>query len=179
MLKTLALFVLMLVVLATAGLAIYAATKPDSFRVERRTVIQAPPEKIYPLINDLQAFTSWSPYDRKDPAMKRSFSGPQAGPGALYAWDGNREIGAGSMQIVESRAPDKVLVKLDFVRPFKVQNHVEFLLAPQPAGTEVTWAMHGPSPYVSKLMGTIFDMDKMIGRDFEAGLANLKALAEK
>ncbi len=169
--------VVVLALLAT--LLIVAATRPDSFRVQRAITIQAPPEKVFALINDLKAFTSWSPYEKKDPAMKRSFTGPAAGPGATYAWDGNKDIGQGRLQVTEAQSPTRVVMKLDFVRPFEAHNQAEFTLAPRGDATELTWAMVGPSPYVSKVMGVIFDFDQMIGKDFEDGLATLKAAAEK
>jgi uncharacterized protein YndB with AHSA1/START domain len=176
MLKNLAFVVVALI----AGVLLFAATRPDSFRVERRALIQASPAKIFPLISDLHAFPTWSPWEKRDPAMKRTHTGPASGPGATYAWDGNKEVGSGSMQITEAVAPERVTMKLDFLTPFEAHNLVDFTLAPKDGGaTEVVWAMHGPSPFVSKLMGLVFNMDKMVGRDFEEGLANMKALAEK
>lgn len=175
MLKTIAL----VVVLAIAAVLIYAATRPDSFRVQRVATIKAPPEKIFPLINDLKAFAGWSPYEKKDLAMKRSFEGPASGPGARYAWDGNKDIGQGSLEVTEAQAPTRVLMKLDFVRPFEAHNLAEFTLVPRGDVTELTWAMYGPSPYISKLMGVIFNFDKMVGKDFEEGLATLKSQAER
>jgi uncharacterized protein YndB with AHSA1/START domain len=161
-----------------AALLVYAATKPDTFRFERSTFIKAPPEKIFPLIDDLHAWSAWSPWEKKDPAMKRIFTGPQNGPGATYRWEGNKNIGVGSMAITETVPPGKVVIRLDFVKPFEAHNIVEFNLLPQDGGTLVTWVMHGPMPYVSKLMTTFFSMDKMCGKDFESGLAQLKAVAE-
>ena len=161
-----------------AALLVYAATKPDTFRFERSTVIKAPPEKIFPLIDDLHAWSAWSPWEKKDPGMKRIFTGPQNGPGATYRWEGNKNIGVGSMAITETVPPGKVVIRLDFVKPFEAHNIVEFNLLPQDGGTLVTWVMHGPMPYVSKLMTTFFSMDKMCGKDFESGLAQLKAVAE-
>ena len=165
-------------ILALAALLIFAATRPDSFRVERATSIKAPPEKVFALINDLRRWDAWSPYDKKDPAMKRTLSGAASGPGAVYEWDGNQEIGKGRMEITDSSPPSKITIRLDFVKPFEAHNVVEFTLRPQDEATLVTWAMHGPSPYISKLMGIFFSMDKMIGKDFEAGLANLRTVAE-
>lgn len=174
MFKTIALIVVLLI----AALLIFAATRPDTFAVRRGIDIQAPPEKIYPLINDLQRFQSWSPYEKKDPAMKRTLSGPPQGAGAVYEWDGNKDIGAGRLTIREAQPSSRVVMLLDFVRPFEAHNTVEFTLEPQAGGTRVNWHMHGPSPYISKLMGVIFNMDRMVGTDFEVGLADLKALAE-
>lgn len=175
MLKTIGI----IIVVALAAVFIVAATRPDSFRVERTARIQAPPEKIFPFINDLHRFAIWSPYENKDPAMKRTHSGAASGKGAQYAWDGNKEVGQGSMEIVESSPPHRLTMKLDFIRPFDAHNIVEFTLAPNGEATDVSWALHGPSPYISKLMGLFFSMDKMIGKDFEEGLAKLKAAAEK
>lgn len=157
----------------------FAATRPDSFTVRREAAIQAPAEKIYPLISDFSRWGAWSPYEKKDPAMKRSFSGPGAGKGAVYAWEGNKEVGAGRMEIAEAAAPSRVSLKLDFSRPFEAHNRVDFTLEPKGAATQVTWAMQGPMPFISKVICLFVDMDRMVGADFEAGLANLKAIAEQ
>ena len=167
------------VVVLIVALLGYAATRPDSFRVERSTSINAPPEKIFPLINDLNSWGAWSPFEKKDPAMKRIMSGAPNGKGAVYAWEGNKEIGKGRMEITESTPPSRVTMKLDFVEPFEAHNVVDFTLAPQGTATNVTWAIHGPSPFLSKLIGIFCNMDRMIGKDFEAGLASLKSAAEK
>ena len=177
MLKTLAI-IGVVVVIAIAGILIYAATKPDSFRVRRVVLINAPSDKVFPLINDMKAWTVWSPYEKKDPAMKRTYGAVTAGKGATYAWEGNKEVGQGSMEIVES-GPKKILLKLDFLKPFEAHNMGEFVLEPKGDSTSVTWAIHGPSPYMSKVIGTFMNIDDMIGRDFEKGLADLKAAAEK
>jgi uncharacterized protein YndB with AHSA1/START domain len=168
-----------LIAVAIAGVAIYAATKPDSFTVRRTVAIKAPPEKIFALITDLHGWAAWSPYEKKDPAMKRTFSGAPSGKGAIYEWDGNSQVGQGRMEIIETAPAAKVVIKLDFIRPFEGHNTAEFALAPQGDTTTVTWAMYGPARYITKVMGTLFDLDKMIGNDFEAGLANLKTAAEK
>jgi len=165
-------------ILALAGVLIFAATRPDTFRVERAASIKAPPDKIFALINDLRRWAAWSPYEKKDPAMKRTLSGAASGPGAVYEWDGNQEVGKGRMEITDSSPPSKITIRLDFVKPFEAHNVVEFTLRPQDDATHVTWTMHGPSPYISKLMGIFFSMDKMIGKDFEAGLVGLKTVAE-
>jgi carbon monoxide dehydrogenase subunit G len=167
------------VVLLLAVVLIYAATKPDTFRVQRSTDIKAPPEKIFPLINDLHEMNIWSPYEKKDPGMKRNYRGAADGKGAVHEWDGNKEIGQGRLEITESSPPSKVTMKLDFVRPFEAHNIVEFTLQPEGDTTRTTWSMHGPSPYISKLLGLFVNMDNMIGKDFENGLASLKAIAEK
>ncbi|MDD5036447.1 MAG: SRPBCC family protein [Methylococcaceae bacterium] len=162
-----------------AGLLIHVSTRPDTFHVQREASIKAPPENIFWLINDLHGWLAWSPYEKKDPGMQRAFSGTVSGKGAVYGWDGNKAIGKGTMEITDSSPPSKITLKLDFVKPFECHNIVEFALQPQGDATHVTWAIHGPSPYLSKLMGFFINMDDMIGKDFEEGLADLKALAEK
>lgn len=175
MIKTIA----MVLVLLIAALLIYAATKPDSFRIERSTTIKAPPEKIFALINDFHQWEAWSPWEKIDPALKRTYSGAANGVGAVYEWSGNKDIGQGRMEIVESVPSAKVMLKLDFVTPFEAHNKVDFTLAQQGDVTKVTQAMYGPSPYISKLMTIFFSMEKMVGKKYEEGLANLKAIAEK
>ena len=166
-------------VVLVAGLLVYAATRPDTFRVERSAVIQAPPEKIYALISDLKGWGAWSPYEKKDPAMKRTFGAVTAGKGAVYEWDGNKNVGKGRMEITDAAQPSKIVIKLDFLEPFEGHNTAEFTMDGKGGATTVTWAMYGPANYVSKLMGVFFNMDKMIGTDFEAGLSYLKAVTEK
>jgi uncharacterized protein YndB with AHSA1/START domain len=169
-----------LVVLAVliAGVLAYAATRPDTFSVERHITIAAAPERIYPLIEDFHRWGEWSPYEKKDPAMRREFSGAEAGAGAIYAWDGNRDIGAGRMQITDA-PPTRIVIALDFLKPFKSHSVAEFTITPVDGGSDVRWQMRGPAPYISKLMGLFFNMDRMIGSDFEVGLADLKRVAER
>jgi len=174
MIKTLAL----LAIAALGVLLILAATRPDTFRVERSASIKAPPDKLHALINDMQVFNTWNPYNLKDPNIQGEYAGPQAGPGATYRFQGNKDVGKGSISITDT-ALSKVTMKLDMIEPFEGHNIVEFILAPQGDVTEVTWAMHGPSPYIARLVGLFLNMDRMIGRDFESGLSNLKARAEK
>jgi Polyketide cyclase / dehydrase and lipid transport. len=171
--------VLAVVVLALAAVLVIAAFKPDTFQVQRRALIKAPPEKIYPLLSDFQRWGAWSPWEKKDPGMKRSFAGPKEGKGASYAWDGDKNVGQGRMEIVEATPPSRVALKLDFLKPFEAHNTVQFELAPKGELTEVLWGMQGPVPYVGKIMHVFVDMDRMVGADFEAGLANLKTAAEK
>ena len=172
-----------IIVLVVVGLIvtllIYAATKPDRFVVQRSIGINAPPEKIYPYLSDFHSFGDWSPYEKLDPAMKRSYSGAPNGKGAIYEWEGNKKAGKGRMEITGDLPASNVTIDLDFVKPFEAHNIVEFTLHPTGGSTNVTWAMHGPSPYIAKLMHVFFDMDSMVGKDFEAGLANLKAIAEQ
>jgi hypothetical protein len=162
-----------------AGILIIAAFKPGEFRVERSLAIKAPPETIFPLINDLRAFTTWSPYEKLDPAMKRKHSGAPSGKGAAYEWEGNENVGQGRMEITHSTPPVSVLIQLDFLKPFEAHNTASFTLKPEGDTTVVTWAMFGPAPYLSRVMTVFFSMDNMVGGQFEEGLANLKQLAEK
>lgn len=175
MLKTIVLIVVVLLVI----LLVIAATKPDTFRVERSIVINAAPERIFPLIDDYKNWLAWSPYEKRDPALQRSYKGPASGKGAIYAWEGNKDIGAGSMETLESNPSSKIVIKLDFIKPFEAHNIAEFALQPEGSATRVVWSIHGPMPFVSKLMSIFFSMDKMIGTDFEKGLQDLKIAAEK
>ena len=179
MLKILAIIVVVVLVVI-AGILIYASTRPDSFRVQRSVSIKASPQKIFPLIDDLKAWAGWSPYEKKDPAMKRSFGSVTAGKGATYEWEGNKNVGQGRMEILDVTQPSKVLIKLDFLKPFEAHNMADFTLEPASGGgTQVSWTMTGPTPFFGKILHVFIDMDKMVGRDFEAGLANLKTIAEK
>ena len=162
-----------------AGILGFAATKPDTFSVQRAASIKAPPDKVFALINDFKRWDSWSPWEKKDPAMKRTWGAVTSGKGALYAWDGNSDVGKGSMEIAESIAPSKVALKLDFEKPFEGHNIVTFTLEPRGDATNVTWVMQGPAPYITKVIQVFCDMDSMVGKDFEAGLAKMKSVAEK
>ena len=155
----------------------FAAAKPNMFQISRATSIKAPADKVYPLINDLHNFNTWNPFAKKDPDMKLSYSGAQSGRGAAYAWEGPK-VGAGRMEIVDAAAPSKVVLKLDFSKPFEAHNMVEFTLEPKGDTTNVQWAMRGPMPFMHKVMTLFFSMDRMVGKDFEAGLADMKAAAE-
>ena len=165
--------------LAIGGLLAFAASRPNSFRVQRATSINAPPDRIFDLVNDFHRWTAWSPYERRDPAMQRTYGSVTAGKGATYAWAGDKNVGQGEMEITESTPPGKIVIRLHFIKPFEGRNVAEFTMTPRGDSTDVTWAMYGPSTFVTKLMSVFVDLDRMIGTDFEAGLANLKALAEK
>jgi hypothetical protein len=169
----------LIIVVLIVGLLVYAASKPDVFRVQRSIDIKAPASAIFPLLNDFQKWGIWSPYEKLDPGMKRVYSGEPMGRGAVYEWNGNRQAGEGRMEIMDTIPPSRVSLSLDFTRPFTAHNLVDFTLEPAGDSTTVIWAMHGPSPYVTKVMQIFFDMDHMVGKDFEAGLANLKATVEK
>jgi len=165
--------------IAIAAVLILAATKPDKLRVERTAIIKAPSETVFPLINDFRKWRTWSPYETKDPAMKRTYGGAESGKGATYAWDGDKNVGSGRMEILDASAPQKIVIKLDFFTPFEGHNTAEFTMLPQGDGTHVTWLMHGPANFMSRLIQVFINLDNMIGKDFEAGLANLKKVAEK
>jgi hypothetical protein len=167
------------VLVLIAAVLILAASRPNTFKVQRSAVIGAPPERIFPLIEDFNKWPSWSPYERLDPQLKRSFSGATHGKGAVYEWEGNSKAGKGRIEITEAVTPARVTMKLDMIKPFEGHNIVDFTLDPQANATLVTWAMRGASPFMAKLIGLFCNMDKMIGREFEAGLGNLKALTEK
>ena len=170
--------ILLLVVLVVAVL-LYAATRPNSFSVQRSTRINAPAQTVWPLLTDFHRWPEWSPWEKLDPDMQRTHSGSAQGVGAIYEWNGNKKVGAGRMEITTAEAHSKVQMKLDFLRPFKSSNVAEYTLASQGGATDVTWTMSGPATFVTKLMGVFVSMDKMIGKDFEEGLAKMKSVAEK
>jgi uncharacterized protein YndB with AHSA1/START domain len=166
--------------IAIATVLILAATKPDTFTVQRAAVVKAPPEKLFPLINDFHQWGTWSPWEGKDPGMKRTYSGTASGRGAVYAWDGNKNVGSGRMEILDASSPSKIVIKLDFLKPFEAHNTAEFTMLPQGDGaTNISWVMHGPAPFISKMMQVLMNIDKMVGKDFEIGLSNLKKLTER
>ena len=174
MVKTIVIIVIVLVVAVLA----YAATKPDTFRIQRSASINAPSEKIFTILSDFYRSESWSPYEKKDPAMKRTFSGAANGKGAVYEFDGNKEVGKGRLTITDTVPPSKVTIALDIVEPFAAHNIVEYTLESVGDATQVTWSMTGQSPYIAKVICLFMDMDRMVGKDFEVGLSNLKAVAE-
>jgi uncharacterized protein YndB with AHSA1/START domain len=179
MTKTIIVIVVAVLVVAVAVVLVYAATKPDQFRVQRSTSINAPPDKIFPLINEFRKWASWSPYEHKDPTMRRTYSGTATGKGAVYEWDGNSNVGAGRIEIMDTIPPSKVMIKLDMLKPFEAHNDVVFTVEPRGETTNVTWAMAGHTPYFAKIMHVFINVDRMVGRDFEAGLASMKSVAEK
>ena len=174
-----ALIIVGIIVLLVAGLLGYAATKPDKFRVQRSATMKAPPEKIFPLINDFHNWGAWSPWEKLDLVMKKTHSGAASGKGAIYEWEGNKKVGQGRMEIMEESPPSKVAIKLDFIKPFQANNKAEFALDRQGDSTNVTWTMDGSQPFMFKVMGVFMNLDNMIGKDFEAGLASIKGIAEK
>ncbi|HET9976183.1 MAG TPA: SRPBCC family protein [Burkholderiaceae bacterium] len=171
--------ILLVVAAVIAALLVSAAFRPDSFRLARSTTIAAPPEKVFALINDLRQFNTWNPFAKKEPSAVITYDSTSAGVGGAYGWKGDK-TGEGRMQIVESVPAQRVSAKLDFVKPFEAHNRVDFTIQPQgDKGSTVTWAMQGPMPYLFRLVTVFSDMDKTVGKDFDNGLADLKALAEK
>jgi len=166
------------IVLAIVGLLAFIATRPEDFRIERSAQINAPADVVFPLINDLHQWQRWSPYDKLDPEMKKTFDGPDAGPGASYAWNGNNQAGEGVLTIVASKPGELVTMDLKFTRPFACNNQVNFKLVPSDSGTRVSWIMDGKNSFIGKAFSTFMNMDKMVGAQFEEGLANLDKLAQ-
>ncbi|WP_297516100.1 SRPBCC family protein [uncultured Caulobacter sp.] len=171
--------ILVAVVVVIGAVLVFAATRPNTFVVTRTAVIDAPPEALEAMVSDFHQWSAWSPWEKMDPTMKRTYEGPAKGVGAAYAWVGNDKVGAGRMEIQTVTPGREVGFSLHFIKPFEANNAGRFTFEPQGAGAKVTWSMTGKNPFIAKVMGLIFDMDKMIGKDFEAGLANMKAAAEK
>lgn len=161
-----------------AGILGYAATRPGQFRVARSARIDAPPERVYAMINDFHHWPSWSPWEELDPSMTKTHSGPPSGKGSVYEWKGNKRVGRGRMEITESEPSRRIAMKLDFIEPFEAQNIVELTLVPSGDGTDVTWAMTGMNRFPMKVIGIFMNMDRMLGNDFEKGLARLKGQLE-
>lgn len=169
---------LAIVVALVVVVLLIASTKPATFRIERSTSIAAPPEAVYPLIDDFHHWGEWSPWERLDPNLKRTFSGAPSGKGAIYEWEGTPKVGSGRMEILQASAPESVKIQLDFLKPFEAHNTAEFTLRPDGSGTRVKWAMYGPNPLMMRVMKLFMNMEGMIGKDFDAGLANMKGAAE-
>ena len=174
----------MLIILGVAAvlvvlILIFAAAQPDTFVVQRKAVMKAPAKKIFAYFNDFKTWNKWSPWEKIDPAMKKAYSGKAKGVGSVYAWEGNKQIGQGRMEIIEASAPTQLNIKLDFFKPFEAHNLTTFTLEPSGKSTEVSWTMRGPSKFMMKVMHLFMNMDKMVGKDFEKGLAQLKSLVEK
>lgn len=166
-------------VAAVVALAVFVATRPDTFRVERSIVIAAPADAVFPHVNALRRWEAWSPWQKLDPNATAAFEGPEAGEGAVMRWEGNRDVGKGSMTITESRPDAFIRFRLDFLEPFEASHFSDFTFQPAGGdGTTVTWAMHGENTFIGKAIGLIFDCEAMIGPQLEQGLQNLKAAAE-
>ena len=166
------------IILLVAVVLALAARRPTEFAIQRTAQIRATPERIFPHIADFRRWSAWSPWEKIDPTMRKSYSGAPSGVGSVYEWEGNSKVGVGRMELTEVTPPTSATVKLDFLKPFEAHNTATFTLAPVREGTDVTWKMYGPSPFVTKVMGVFFDMDEMVGKDFERGLASLKSVVE-
>jgi uncharacterized protein YndB with AHSA1/START domain len=171
--------IVIIILVALVALLGFVLTRPDSFRIERAASIKAAPAKIFALLNDFRQWGQWSPWEKLDPEMKRTHSGAASGKGAAYAWEANKKVGAGRMEITDTTPPSRVAIKLDFIRPFEAHNSIEFTLKAAGDSTQVTWAMIGSNAFMGKVMSIFMNMDKLVGKDFETGLANLKTVAEK
>lgn len=171
--------ILIAVIIVLAALAAYVATRPAEFRVSRAVSIAVAPPAVFAQVNELRKWQAWSPWAKKDPQMKQTYDGPPAGVGAATSWQGNNDVGEGRMTIVESRPPELIRIKLEFFKPFAATNSAEFAFGSEGGGSRVTWTMQGSNNFVGKAMGLFFDFDKMIGSDFEAGLASLKSVVER
>ena len=172
---------ILIAVVAVAAVVILgiAWTKPDHFEVQRSLSVKAAPDEVFPLVNDFSNWDDWSPWAKKDPAMEQKLSGATSGLGAVYEWSGNADVGRGRMEIVDMSPPNRINIRLDFLKPFPASNDVRFTFVPDGEFTDVTWYMTGPTPFVGKVISVFVPMDGMVGPDFEAGLRNLKAIAER
>ena len=171
--------ILLALLVVIAGLVLYVASRPDTFHIERSATMTAPPAVVFARLNDFHAWQDWSPWEKIDPAMKKTFGGPESGPGATYAWAGNDKVGEGSMEIKTATRPSNLGIELKFLKPFEATNQASFALAPEGTGTKVTWNMDGKHNFMSKTMCVFMDMDKQVGGDFEKGLADLRTVTAK
>jgi hypothetical protein len=166
------------IAVAVVALVVFVSMQPATFAVERSLTMQAPPDVVYGLVDDFHAWENWSPWAKLDPNMKTSYEGPASGEGASYSWDGSKEVGKGRMTITGQTPAKSVDIKLEFMAPFQAENHTLFTFAPTADGTNVTWHMDGTNSFATKALHLVVDMDKMVGKDFEKGLASMKTLAE-
>lgn len=170
---------LLVVVLAIVVVfVVVVAMQPDDFRIVRSTTIAAPPAAVFAQVNDFQKWEAWSPWAKLDPNVKNTFEGPAAGTGAIFKWSGNSEVGEGKMTLTESRPHELIKIKLDFVKPFEDTSNVEFTFKPDGDKTVITWNMAGRNNFISKTFCLFMNMDKMVGGQFEQGLANIKSVVE-
>jgi uncharacterized protein YndB with AHSA1/START domain len=166
------------ILVVLGALAIVIATRPGEFKVQRSTTIAAPAEVVFPFINDFHQWNKWSPWEKRDLNMKKTFEGAPSGTGAVYSWAGNDQVGEGRMTLTESKPNERVVIKLEFIKPFAATNQTEVALSPAAGTTGVTWTMSGTNNFVGKAFSLVMNMDKMVGGDFESGLAQLKQLSE-
>ena len=170
--------ILLIVALLIVVFVVVVATRPAKFRVTRSITVAAPPDRVFAQVNDFHAWQAWSPWEGRDPALQRTYSGSPLGVGAVYGWVGNKDVGEGRMTI-EKSDPGAIVIKLEFLKPFAATNTATFTFAPAGAGTQVTWAMDGENNFMMKAFQLFMNMDKLIGKDFELGLSRLKTVAEK
>lgn len=170
--------ILIVLAILVVVFVIIVATRPDEFRVTRSAAISAPPAAVFAHVNDLHKWQAFSPWAKMDPAAKTTFAGPSAGVGAVFTWAGNKQVGEGSMTITESRPHELIRFRLDFVKPFAGTNTAEFTFTPEGAGTVVAWTMSGKSNFVFKAIGLFMNCEKMVGGQFDEGLASLKVIVE-
>jgi hypothetical protein len=170
--------VLLVLALAVVVLLVVVALQPAAFRIERSATMAAPPTAVFAQVNDFHHWQAWNPWQKVDPAAQNTFSGPESGPGAAFAWQGNKDVGEGRMTILESQPSSLVKIKLEFLKPFAATNTADFTFLPAGDGTKVTWAMYGENGFLAKAIGLFMNMDKMVGEQFEKGLADMKAVVE-
>ena len=178
MLKKAILAILAAIVIAIAVICIMAAMQPADFKITRSATINAPADRVFEQVNDFHSWDAWSPWAKLDPAMKTTYSGPPTGVGSSYAWAGNSDVGEGKMTILESRQPEHIRIELEFISPFAAKNITDFAIKPDGDKTNVTWSMTGTNNFVAKIFGLFMNMDKLVGGDFEKGLAQMKIVAE-
>jgi len=172
--------ILILLVLAVGGFLGYAATRPDTFHVERSQAIEAPAPVVFAQLDNFKNWAVWSPWEKLDPDMKKTFEGPDSGIGAIYSWQGNKEVGKGNMKIMDAKPPTEITYRLEFIEPFAAVSETGFVLSPEGENaTSLTWRMDGKNDFMAKVFGVFMDTEKMIGADFEKGLAALKTVSEE
>jgi len=172
--------ILLVLAILIAGFFVAAAMQPNEYTVTRSTTIAAPPADVFALVNDFHKWDTWSPWAKLDPAMKTSFEGAPAGPGSIYKWVGNSDVGEGRMTILDNKPGEMIRIKLEFIKPFESNSTTEFQFKPEGSGTNVNWTMTGENNLISKAFGLVMGgMDKMVGPDFEKGLVQMKAAAER
>jgi hypothetical protein len=170
--------ILIALVVVAIGFVLVVAMQPSEFRIVRSATISAPPPAVFAQVNDFHKWEAWSPWAKLDPAAKTTFEGPFAGTGATFKWAGNKEVGEGSMTITESRPSDLIRIRLEFLKPFAATNTAQFSFNPAGNQTVVTWSMEGKNNFIAKAVCLFMNMDKMVGGQFEKGLANMKGVVE-
>jgi hypothetical protein len=176
---TIILIIVAAIALLLIGLLIIVAMQPAEFRISRKGLINAPPAKAFAQVNDFHNWEAWSPWANLDPTMKQTYEGPPSGKGAVYSWDGNKQVGEGRMTITESHPHELIVIKLEFIKPFTATNTTEFAFAPKGSQTEVTWTMLGKNNFMMKAMHMLMNMEKILGKEFDKGLAAMKIAAER